>query len=92
MSEFHWVMASSALYREPDGRGGLFDVLVSNSNAGWKWSAIRSGVSLEFYEMPEGCGHGFPDPISARTAAEYWLTVTREQNALRAALESEVES
>lgn len=93
MSEpLHWVMASCALYRVPDGRGGLLDVEVSRFRNEWAWSAIPHGAPPVNHMTPIANGTGYPDPISARTAAEYWLSATREQNAIRAALEAEAQS
>lgn len=91
MSEpLNWVMASSEARRLDDGAGGTVDLAVyidPTYRAGWGWAASRG---KDEYRI--AVGGGYPDPVSARTAAEYWLTVTREQNAMRAALESEAQS
>lgn len=86
----NWVMASSEVRRLDDGAGGTVDLAVytdPTDRVGWRWVASRG---KDEYRI--AVGSGYPDPSSARTAAEYWLTVTREQNAMRAALESEVAS
>jgi hypothetical protein len=91
MSEsLHWVMASSEVRRLDDGEGNTLDLVVYTECADggkWRWAAsVGSG------EFRIAHGFGYPDPISARKAAEYWLSVTREQNAMRAALEAEAQS
>lgn len=93
MSEsLHWVMASSQVTGVDDGGGRELSFEVYDGRAesseytGWRWIASDKG------RRPVARGMGYPDPISARKAAEYWLTVTREQNALRVALEAEVAS
>lgn len=93
MSDYHWVMASCRLPQTPDGRGGLLTVAVSGYRDLWEWGAAPYDPREPGRPQSEiAGGKGYPDPISARIAAEYWLTVTREQNAMRAALESEVAS
>lgn len=91
MSEpLDWVMASSEVRQLDDGCGGTVDLAVytdPTDRPGWRWVAT---IGKDQYRI--AVGSGYPDPSSARTAAEHWLTVTREQNAMRAALESEVAS
>ena len=93
MSEsLHWVMASSRVANVDDGSGRKLSFSVYDGQAesseypGWRWIASAEGRGSA------ARGMGYPDPISARAAAEYWLSVTREQNALRAALEAEGQS
>lgn len=96
MSEpLHWVMASSQVTNVDDGSGRLLTLAVCDMSdggegAGWKWTAVSHPSNGR--EWMAGRGLGYPDPISARKAAEYWLSVTREQNAIRAALEAEAQS
>ena len=96
MSEpLHWVMASSQVTGVDDGAGRTLTFTVSDmsdggESSGWKWTAVSYPANGR--EWMAGRGLGYPDPISARKAAEYWLSVTREQNALRVALEAEAQS
>ena len=96
MSEpLHWVMASSQVTGVDDGAGRTLTFTVSDmsdggESSGWKWTAVSYPANM--FPVTLGEGTGYPDPISARAAAEYWLSVTREQNALRAALEAEAQS
>ena len=96
MSEpLHWVMASSQATNVDDGSGRVLaftihDFRDTGESSGWKWVAESQRVEGGRWTVARGAG--YPDPISARKAAEYWLEVTREQNALRAALEAEAPS
>ena len=92
MSEpLNWVMASSQVTGVDDGSGEEIDLVVSRSSDGtWSWIARRERRNM--FPVTLGEGAGYPFPISARAAAEYWLEVTREQNGIRAALEAEAQS
>lgn len=82
-----WIMASSQMRNVDDGYGNKLvitvdSVRVSRRRELWRWTADTSDSNTDnpFRDGVAG-GNGYPDPLSARAAAEHWLTVHRESAA-----------